>query len=99
MYEVVLTRLACAIADVRYSRETVEWRARCEIDGLGIVDPTDLILHGFGIHAVENREFVYLPNEQGTGFVVDTVSYEEGGPIRSGPLKGKRLQIAKPDSE
>lgn len=99
-YDFTLTRLARAVADAKYSCAAVERRARLEIDGLGLEDgPAGLILHCFGMPSAEVREFICTPDERGTGFVVDTVSYVEGDVIRSGPLKGRRLKMAVPDSD
>ena len=67
--------------------------------GLGMDDPTQLILHCFGMPGATEREFICTPNKQGTGFVVDTVTYEEGDLVRSGPLEGKRTLISTPDSD
>lgn len=98
-YEFSLTRLAQAVADMRYSREAVERRAREEIDNLGLADPTALVMHCFRMPGRRDYEFICTPDEQGTGFLVDTVSYEESGPLQSGPYKGKKVLIPTRDSD
>ena len=100
MYPVRLTRLARAMATAKYSLEAVEQRAREELDGLGIDDPTAIFMHCFRMPNGKDYEFICTPfeAEDGRGIEIDTVSFEKGDVLTKGPLEGKRVSFPVPDS-
>lgn len=97
-YALRMTRLASAMAAAKYSVDSVKQRAREEVDGLGLEDPTCLFHHCFRMPGSDRYEFICLPDEG--GLVIDTLTFEEyGEPLTTGPLAGKRLKMAVPDTE
>lgn len=98
-YEIRFTRLARVFAEAKYSLAAVEERARGEIAELEMDDPTALMMHCFGMTGTDEHEFICTPDQQGTGIVIDTVTFEDMEPLRSGPMKGKRFQWPMPDSD
>ena len=73
-YALRMTPLANAVAEVKYSADDVKRRAREEVGGLGLEDPTRIFFHCFGMPDADHLEFICLPD--GDGLLIDTFTYE-----------------------
>lgn len=95
-YEVKFTRLAEAF--LGDSKNVCEEKLRGELarDLPEDFYPPEIMFHCFKYNSDDHN---FIAKGRDTYILVDTVTFEETDPLPTGPLKGKRIQMPRPDSE